>query len=57
MKAILKQVTHGKYKGQWRFILKGENGETVAHGETYHNKGDMLLTLSRYFPNFPISNI
>jgi uncharacterized protein YegP (UPF0339 family) len=57
MKAIIKQVTHGKNKGQWRFILKGQNGETVAHGETYKNKGDMLQTLSRYFPNFPISNI
>ena len=55
MEAILRTVTHGKYKGQHRFILKGDNGETIAHGETYHNKADMLDTLKKYFPLFIIN--
>lgn len=54
MKAKIKQVTHGKQKGQFRFVLKGDNGEIVGHGETYTSKSECLQTLNKYFPNFQI---
>lgn len=52
MRAIIKRVTHGKRKGEWRFVLKAGNGETVAVSETYRNRQDMNHTLLTYFPQF-----
>ncbi|QWP75071.1 YegP family protein [Lysobacter sp. K5869] len=34
--------------GQWRWRIKGRNGEPVANGgESYHNKADMLAILEK----------
>ena len=34
--------------GQWRWRIKGGNGEPVANGgESYHNKADMLAILEK----------
>lgn len=31
---------------QWRWRLKGDNGETIASGEAYHNKADCLHAIA-----------
>lgn len=31
--------------GQWRWRLVGGNGEPMAHGESYPDKGSMLRTI------------
>lgn len=54
MKAIIKIVSHGKLKGQFRFVLKAVNGETIAVSETYTQKHNVLDVLTNYFPNFEI---
>lgn len=54
MKAIVKKVSHGKLKGQFRFILKGNNNEIIATGETYTQKHNCLEVLQSFFPNFEI---
>ena len=28
--------------GEWRWRLKAANGETIASGEGYHNRGDCI---------------
>lgn len=55
-KVVIKRVTHGKNKGQFRFSLVGDNGEIVATSgsETYHNEKDILHTLDKYFSSFPM---
>jgi uncharacterized protein YegP (UPF0339 family) len=55
-KAIIKKVTHGKLKGQFRFILKAENGEIVATSETYTQKHSCIETIESNFPNFIIED-
>lgn len=54
MKAIIKIVSHGKLKGQFRFVLKAVNGEPIATSETYTQKHNVLDVLTTYFPNFEI---
>jgi uncharacterized protein YegP (UPF0339 family) len=54
MKAIIKKVSHGKLKGQFRFVLKGSNGEIIAVGETYTQKHNCIETLQNYFSNFEV---
>ena len=54
MKMIIKRVTHGKKKGQFRFILKGKNGEVVGIGETYTQKHNVVELHSVYFSNFEL---
>lgn len=54
MKAIIKKVSKGKEKGQFRFVLKGDNGKNLSPQDAYHNKQDLLDTLNKYFPNFQI---
>lgn len=55
-KAIITMVTKGKNRGQFRFTLKGANGETVAvsHPETYTRKSKCKQTLLKCFPDFII---
>ena len=45
MIAKIKRVTHGKYKGQFRFLLLGNNGEIIATSETYTQKHNVLSIL------------
>lgn len=54
--AYIQQVVRGNNKGQFRFTLKGSNGETVAvsHPETYTRKEKCIQTLKELFPNFEI---
>lgn len=54
MKAIIKTVSHGKLKGQFRFILKSANGEPIATSETYTQKHNCTELLEKYFPAFEI---
>lgn len=56
MKAYIKNVWQGRNKGQFRFVLKAKNGETVAisHPETYKSKSMAIQTLTRCFPQFEI---
>lgn len=56
MKAIIKRITHGKRKNQYRFILKGRNGEIIAVSETYTQKHNVTEVLNEYFPNFEIED-
>lgn len=51
---VIKTVTHGKQKGQFRFIFKGRNGETIATSETYTQKHNVIELLRDYFPDFAI---
>lgn len=55
-RAIVTQTKTGKYKGQWRFKLVGDNGEVVATSgtERYHNYGDAVKTIRKYFPGFDV---
>lgn len=52
--AQIKRVTHGHMKGQYRFLLKAENGKIIATSETYTQKHSLLETLETNFPNFKI---
>jgi len=54
MKAIIKVVTRGKNKGQFRFILKADNGENLSPQETYTQKHNVKKILEKYFPNFTV---
>lgn len=54
MKAVIKTVSHGKQKGQFRFMLKSANGEVIAVSETYTQKHNVLDVLANYFPNFEV---
>lgn len=54
MKAIIKKVKQGKMKGQFRFVLKGRNGETIAVSETYTQKHNVTKLLKKYFTLFEI---
>lgn len=57
MKAIIKTVTRGKLKGQFRFILKAKNGEIIATSETYTQKHNVKDLLAKHFPNFEIVDV
>lgn len=55
--AIIKKVTNGKNKGQWRFVLWAANGKVIAVSgtETYHNLQDCKDTCTHNFPDFKIT--
>lgn len=55
-RAVLKKVTKGKNKGQYRFILYSTNGEVIAqsHPETYTQKHSAKDTIRNNFPNFAL---
>lgn len=53
--AIIRKGT-GKKNKEFRFFLKGKNGESLANGEHYKNKKDLLKTLDRYFFYFKIDD-
>lgn len=44
---------------QWRWRLKGANGEKVASGESYKRKADLLDTLAVIDPDkrFPVKEV
>lgn len=54
--AIIKQVSKGKQKGQFRFVLKAENGQVVATSgsENYTQKHNLISTLESNFKEFTI---
>lgn len=54
MKAIIKRVSHGKRKGEFRFVLVAENGEIIATSETYTQKHNVISLLETHFSNFTI---
>lgn len=54
MKAIIKKVTKGPNKGQYRFVLVGDNGENLSQTETYTQKHNVIEVLAKYFPNFEV---
>lgn len=51
---IYRQLTLRGRRWAWR--LKARNGEIIAHGESYHNKADMLdaIDLVRGSAHIPI---
>ena len=51
---IIKKIRAGKRKGQFRFILKADNGENLSPNESYTRLHNVKKTLSRYFPDFKI---
>ena len=55
-KAFIKTVSKGKQKGQFRFVLKASNGETIAVSspESYTQKHSAIETLTANFPDFQI---
>ncbi len=53
MEAIIKK-TRNK---QFRFVLKGDNGEPIATSETYTRKEKAVKTLKKYFPKFSIKGM
>lgn len=56
MTAIVKKVSKGKLKGQFRFVLKAKNGEIIATSgtESYTQKHNCISVLKEHFPNFKI---
>lgn len=54
MIAVIKQVSHGKKKGQFRFNLVADNGEIIATSETYTQKHNVTDVLEKYFSTFKI---
>lgn len=55
MKAIIKKITHGKYKGQYRFHLTGINHEIlVVSSESYTQKHNVIEVLKDYFEDFEL---
>ena len=58
MKAIIKTVSKGKQKGQFRFVLVAANGEIVATSgsESYTQKHNCIKTLEALFPQFEITD-
>lgn len=54
--AIIKRVAKGKQRGQLTFVLKAENHETIAIGEAYKNKQDLVDTVTKHFPDFKIDD-
>lgn len=56
MKALIKKVTHGKRKGEYKFVLKGDNGENLSQQETYTQKHNVSEVIAKYFPNFVVED-
>ncbi len=48
----IKRVSKGAKKGEFRFLLKGDNGETIAQSESYTQKHNILEIASKAFPAF-----
>lgn len=53
-KAIIKRIKTGKKAGQFRFTLKGKNGENLSPQETYTQKHNVIEVITEYFPEFEI---
>lgn len=54
--ALIKRVTHGKHKGEYRFVLVADNNEIVATSELYESKQACLKTVENLFPGFEIKD-
>lgn len=57
-KAQIKQISRGKHKGEFRFLLFASNGEVIAnsHPESYTQKHSCIETLTNNFPDFVIED-
>ena len=57
--AIIKRVSRGKKKGEFRFVLKGDNGEIIGSSgsESYTQKHNCVDVLEKYFPKFDIVDL
>ena len=53
-KAVIKRVSHGKKKGEFRFTLIAENGEVIATSETYTQKHNVTDLIQAHFPEFEV---
>lgn len=58
MKAKIKQISRGKEKGQFRFVIISSNNEPIAQSwpESYTTKQMCLKTVKKYFPDFEIED-
>ncbi len=56
MKIIIKKVSKGPNKGQFRFLIKGDNGENLSQQETYTQKHNVIEVITKYFPHFTIED-
>jgi uncharacterized protein YegP (UPF0339 family) len=56
MKAVIKKVTHGKRKGEYKFALLGDNSENLSQQETYTQKHNVTEVLEKYFPQFEVED-
>lgn len=58
-KALIKKVSKGKKKGEFRFVLLAKNGEPIAQSfpETYTQKHNCISTLENHFPDFEILDL
>jgi uncharacterized protein YegP (UPF0339 family) len=55
-RAIIDKVKSGREKGQYKFILRAKNGESVAksHPEAYTQLHSAVDTLKEHFKDFVI---
>jgi uncharacterized protein YegP (UPF0339 family) len=53
-RAIIKKVSKGRQKGEYRFLLIAENGEIIATSETYTAKHNVVDVIKAHFPEFTI---
>ncbi len=53
-KVHIKKIKTGKNAGQFRFVLKGDNGENLSPKENYTQKHNVTEVLKKYFPGFEI---
>lgn len=51
---VIKTVSHGKKKGEFRFVLKGDNYEVIAVSETYTQKHNISELHKKYFSDFEL---
>lgn len=58
-KALIKRVSKGKRKGEFRFILVAANGEPIAQSfpESYTQKHNCISVLEKHFPEFTIEDL
>lgn len=47
----------GKKAKEFRFVLRGKNGQIVATGEHYTRRAGVKKCLATYFPSFPVTDL
>lgn len=53
---VIKRITHGKFKGQFRFVLKAANNEVIATSEQYVAKQSITGLAKEHFPDFELDD-